>query len=63
MYGCSDSFIADNEFTITWNDGNHGVYEPSEFIPTDLGVKYRAKVSASKGSQRISFVSYHALSV
>ncbi|KWO50916.1 hypothetical protein WM28_13775 [Burkholderia ubonensis] len=48
VYGCSDSFIADKEFTITWNDGAHGVYEPDEFVPTDLGVKYRAKVSASK---------------
>lgn len=48
VYGCSDSFIADKEFTITWSDGSQGAYEPSEFVPTDLGVKYRAKVSASK---------------
>lgn len=48
VYGCSDSFTADKEFTITWNDGGHGSYEPQEFVPTDLGVKYRSKVGASK---------------
>jgi hypothetical protein len=48
VYGCSDSFIADKKFTITWNDGGHGAYEPNEFVPTDLGVKYKVKASAPK---------------
>ena len=45
VYGCSESFLPDREFTITWNDGSHGVYEPKEFVPTDLGDKYLAKAN------------------
>jgi hypothetical protein len=46
--GCSDSLTGDTEFTVTWDDGGHGVYEPDKFVPTELGVKYRVKASARK---------------
>lgn len=45
QYGCSQSFLPNRPFTVTWDDGSHGAYKPKEFVPTDIGLKYLAKTN------------------